>query len=89
MPMTYNITTAKAEALRTELALSGLTNARVRKMRNGAGRLVIASVDDRDAARDALVMVNACTISGNPFTKPESRFAWNGPTELFFRFLNN
>ena len=87
--MTYlhPVTDAKASSLRAELAASGVKGARVRKMPNGACRLVLASAADRDNARDALVSVNACTGSGVAFTSPDSRFAWNGPTEIFVRFL--
>jgi hypothetical protein len=83
----HPVTDAKASALRAELSLSGVKGARVRKMPNGACRIVLASAADRDNARDALVTVNACTGSGKPFTSPDSRFAWNGPTEIFIRFL--
>ena len=83
----YPCTTDRAANLRAGLKSLGVQGARVRCMPNGAGRLVLASAAERDAARDALVLVNACTGSGMPFTQPESRFAWNGPTELFFRFL--
>jgi hypothetical protein len=87
MTYLYPVTDAKTSSLRAELALSGVKGARIRKMPNGACRLVLASAADRDNARDALVSVNACTGSGTPFTSPEARFAWNGPTEVFVRFL--
>jgi predicted RNA-binding Zn-ribbon protein involved in translation (DUF1610 family) len=83
----YPATAAKAEELRSALAAWGVKGARVRRMPSGSMRLVLKSVADRDAARDALVMVNACTACGVAFTVPDSRHAWNGPTEIFVRFL--
>ncbi len=83
----YSVTTEKANLLRDNLAFCGVKSARVRKMPNGVCRLVLNSRDDRDAARDALVMSDACTACGMAFTNPESRFAWNGPVEIFVRFL--
>lgn len=87
MKRLYSITPGKAAALRAGLIALGVRRARVRVMPNGAGRLVLASVGDRGAARDALVLVNASTPSGEPFTSPQSASAWNGPVELFFRYL--
>lgn len=83
----YPATADKASALRSNLFFCGANKARVRVMPNGAARLVLASVTDRDAARDALVLSNACTACGEAFTYPASRSAWNGPTEIFVRFL--
>lgn len=83
----YPVTPAKAEALRAALAFWGANKARVRQMRNGACRVNLATVDHRSAARDAFVELNACTASGQSFTDVKSRFAWNGPTEIFIRFL--
>lgn len=83
----YPATAAKATFLRAELTAMGVKRARVRVMRNGAARLVLNSIEDRDAARDALVMSDACTACGDAFTVPSSRFAWNGPVEIFVRFL--
>lgn len=83
----YPATAEKAAALRTNLTLSG-AKGRVRVMPNGAARLVINTPADRDAARDALVLSNACTTSGNAFTSPAAIHAWNGPTEIFVRFMD-
>lgn len=83
----YSVTDEKAKALRDELTNMGVVGARIRKMPNGACRLVLKYREDRDAARDALVMVNACTACGDAFTSPSSRNAWNGYTEIFVRFL--
>lgn len=85
--MLYPATAEKAAILRAELARAGVPKARVRVMPNGAARIVLASVADRDNARDALVLADACTASGVAFTVPDSRHAWNGPTEIFVRFL--
>lgn len=83
----YPATADKASALRSNLSSCGANKARVRVMPNGAARLVIASAADRDAARDALVLSNACTASGCAFTSADTNTAWNGPTEIFVRFL--
>lgn len=83
----YPATADKASALRSNLSACGANKARVRVMPNGAARLVIASPADRDAARDALVLSNACTASGRAFTSTDTNAAWNGPTEIFVRFL--
>lgn len=77
----------KAATLRANFALMGV-KARVRVMANGAARIVLSNAADRDAARDALVLSNACTACGDSFTSPNARYAWNGPTEIFVRFLN-
>ena len=84
----YPATAEKAAAFRANLSLCGAAKARVRVMPNGAARLVIASAADRDVARDALILSNACTASGDAFTLPTTRAAWNGPTEIFVRFLD-
>lgn len=83
----YPATAEKASALRSVLRDVGVKGARIRRMANGALRLVVASASDREAARDALVIVGACTACGKAFTLPGSRFAWNGPNEIFVRFL--
>lgn len=83
----YPCTAEKATSLRANLSICGANNARVRVMRNGSARVVLASVSDRDAARDALVLSSACTATGNSFTSPASTNAWNGPVEIFIRFL--
>jgi hypothetical protein len=82
----YPATAEKVADLRSLLTSCGVNGARVRRMANGAARLVLASRDDRDAARDALVLANARTATGCDFTNPDSRFAWNGPVEIFVRF---
>jgi hypothetical protein len=82
----YPATAAKAAIVRANLLLCGATGVRVRVMPNGAMRLVLASADQRGAVRDALVLSDACTHSGNLFTSPDSRFAWNGATEISIRF---
>lgn len=82
----YPVTDAKAHSLRTLLVAMGVPGARVRKMRNGACRVVLKSRAHRDAARDAFVLANACTASGRLFTHPDSRHAWNGEVEIFLRF---
>lgn len=83
----YSATAEKASALRANLSFCGANKARVRVMPNGAARLVITSPSDRAAARDALVLSNACTASGLAFTSTNTDTAWNGPTEIFVRFL--
>lgn len=80
-------TAAHATELRANLSAFGVAKARVRVMRNGAMRLVLASRSDRDAARDALVLCDARTAAGMPFTNPDSACAWNGPVEVFVRFV--
>lgn len=82
----YPATKNNAERLRSELAAMGVKKARVRVMKYGAARLVLNSVEDREAARDALVLAGALTGSGTPFTDPRSAHAWNGPVEIFVRF---
>lgn len=82
----YPATAEKVADLRSLLTSCGVTGARVRRMANGAARLVLASNNDRDAARDALTLADARTCSGLAFTSPDSRFAWNGPVEIFVRF---
>jgi hypothetical protein len=86
--MLYPVTDDKANTLRANLLAAGVNGARVRKCPNGSARLVLASANDRDAARDALVLSNACTGSGKSFADPSSRHAWNGPVEIFIRFLS-
>jgi hypothetical protein len=82
----YPATAEKVAGLRSALATCGVTGARVRRMPNGAARVVLATAADRDNARDALVLSNARTCSGVAFTSTDSRFAWNGPVEIFVRF---
>lgn len=81
-------TAAKATTVRLNLSLCGVTGARVRVMPNGAMRLVVRDRSQREAARDALVLSDACTATGNLFTSPESSSAWNGDTEIFVRFAS-
>lgn len=83
----YPATAAHAQNLRAELAACGVSGARVRRMPNGRIRLVLASTNDRDAARDALVMTGACNASGVSFVDPSTTNSWNGPTEIFIAFL--
>ncbi len=83
----YPATEAKATALRDNLALCGVTGARVRRMPNGSARVVIRDKDQRDDTRDALVLSDACTASGLSFAAVDSVYAWNGATEVFVRFL--
>lgn len=87
MLILHPATAAKVAIVRANLALCG-ASARVRVMRNGALRVVLASVAEREAARDALVLSDACTASGVSFADADSRFAWNGPVEVFVRFLS-
>jgi hypothetical protein len=82
----YPATAEKADLLRSLLATCGVQGARVRVMRNGAARLVLRNASDRDGARDALVLAAARTTTGGTFANPDSRFAWNGPVEVFVRF---
>lgn len=82
----YPATAEKVADLRSLLTSCGVNGARVRRMANGAARLVLASKADRDTARDALVLADARTASGVTFAHPDSRFAWNGPVEVFVRF---
>jgi hypothetical protein len=79
--------TEKADMVRRQMKFWGVRGARVRKMRNGCLRLVIANASDRCAARDALAVCGACTTSGVPFYDPASRTAWNGPTEVSVWFM--
>jgi hypothetical protein len=83
MPYRYNITAAKAETIRTELTLSGVRGARVRRMPNGAARIVLKSVEDRSNARDAFVMADLCNASADAFTCPNWGSSSNGPVEFF------
>lgn len=87
MQAIYPATAAKAATVRANLALCGVSGVRVRVMPNGAMRVVLASADQRAAVRDALVISDACTAAGMPFAAADSRFAWNGSTEVFVRFL--
>ena len=84
----YPATAEKAALVRENLALCGVSGARVRRMPNGALRLALASSVDRAAARDALVLSDACTATGESFTSPASQHAWNGPVEIFVRFAH-
>jgi hypothetical protein len=84
----YPVTSEKAEALRANLAAMGARKARVKMCRNGSCRVNIATVEDRAAARDALVLSNVCTAGGDGFTNPDSVHAWNSPVEIFVRFLD-
>ena len=86
MQILYPATAEKIATVRANLADCGVACARVRRMPNGAARIVLANASDRDAARDALVMSDARTASGLAFTHADSRFAWNGPVEIFVRF---
>jgi hypothetical protein len=83
MTKRYNITAAKADTIRAELTRSGITGARVRRMPNGAARIVLRSVEDRDAARDAFVMADLCSAAATPFTSPKWAHLSNGPVEFF------
>lgn len=85
----YPATSANAALVRGNLKSCGAAGARVRKMRNGSLRIVLANISDREPARDALVLSDACTGSGEPFTSKGSNHAWNGPTEIFVRFLHD
>lgn len=78
---------AMAQAMRETLLACGAAGVRVRRMRNGALRLVLRDANQRDAVRDALVLSDARTARGTTFTTPDSRFAWNGTTEIFVRFV--
>jgi hypothetical protein len=88
MSYLYPATAAKAAAVRGNLALCGVAGARVRRMPNGSLRIVVASKDQRQSVRDALVMSDACTGGGTPFTSPDSNSAWNGDFEIFVRFVS-
>lgn len=86
---TYTGTAASVAALRAALVACNVVKARVRLMPNGSVRLNLNSVQDRAAANTALAAVNACTVGGDRFTEPaniETKYAWNGPVELFLRF---
>jgi hypothetical protein len=82
----YAANAENADNLRNALTQMGVKKARVRVMKYGAARLVLNSVEDRDAARDALVLANAVDCTGKPFTDPSTKHAWNGPVEIFVRF---
>lgn len=83
----YSATAEKAASVRANLSACG-ARARVRVMPNGSLRVVAADASQRDAVRDALVLSDACTTSGTPFSSINSRNAWNGPCEVFVRFLH-
>lgn len=70
------------------LPFCGAAGVRVRRMPNGSLRIVARSKDQRDSVRDALVLSDACTGSGAPFTSPDSNSAWNGDLEIFVRFVS-
>lgn len=82
----YAANAKHADNLRNALTEMGVKKARVRIMTHGRARVVLNSVEDRDAARDALVFADATTVGGMPFTNPDSKHAWNGPVEIFVRF---
>lgn len=82
----YPANAEKAATLRANLSAFGV-KARVRVMPNGAARIVLANATDRDSARDAFVLSNACTCCGESFASQAAKHAWNGPTEIFIRFL--
>lgn len=84
----YPATAAKAATVRLNLSLCGVTGARVRVMPNGALRLVVRDRSQREAARDALVLSDACTACGALFTSPDCATAWNGDLEIFVRFAS-
>lgn len=82
----YHANANNAERLRTELKAMGVKKARVRLIKCGTARLVLNSVEDRDAARDALVLAGALTAGGRPFTDPTTQHSWNTQVEIFVRF---
>ena len=82
----YPVTEAKAHSLRTLLVALGAKGARVRKMRNGAARVVLADAAHRAAACSALTLAEALTACGQRFDDPAAWSAWNGPVEIFVRF---
>ena len=82
----YRANAENATRLRNALVEMGIKKARVRVMRYGAARLVLNSVSDRDAARDALVLAGALNCTGKPFTDPSTKHSWNGPVEIFVHF---
>lgn len=82
----YHATATNTDRLRAELTAMGVKRARVRKIPCGTARLVLNSVEDREAARDALVLAGALTAGGRPFTDPTTQHAWNTQTEIFIRF---
>lgn len=82
----YHATANNAERLRTELTAMGVKKARVRIIKCGTARLVLNSAEDREAARDALVLAGALTPSGTPFTDPRTEHSWNTQVEIFVRF---
>jgi hypothetical protein len=82
----YPATAEKAAIVRANLKSFGVLGARVRRMDNGSLRIVLASKYDREAARDAFILSDACTASGEMFTSPSSSSAYNGDTEIFVRF---
>lgn len=82
----YAANAENAARLRNALTKMGVSKARVRVMRYGAARLVLNSVTDRAAARDALVLAGAVDCTGMPFTDPGTKHSWNGPVEIFVRF---
>ena len=79
----YNITAEKAATIRSELAASGVKGARLRRMPNGAARIVLKTAADRDNARDAFVMSDLCTASAQAFTRPDWATSSNGACEFF------
>lgn len=85
----YTGTPATVSALRAALTANSVAKARVRLMPNGSVRLVLNDVQDRPAALIALATVHACTTGGGVFTTPSNdatKYAWNGPVEIFLRF---
>lgn len=82
----HDITNEVADLIRAELASCGALKVRVKRNTTGSlrgsARIVINSVDDRVAARDAFVTLDLMTTGCDLFTIPSTRHAWNGPVEI-------
>ena len=82
----FDITNEAANVIRAELAACGAYKCRVKRNTTGSlrgsARVVIDCVENRDKARDAFVMLDLMTTSGDRFTLPSTRHAWNGPVEI-------